>query len=184
MPLATLTTTPGPEPEDTLSFTSAIFGALGSTLQQQNNPKTLLLALVFAAFAKALPSLGQSFGDPAKKNDRPEDLILFFAALLAALGAGIQSNFSFSTPLSQEILVFGLVIGLGGKAALSLRGNRKSLEDWIPFVAAVASALAVLPWGTEYATVGIFFGFLGKQLVASPPAPSPQPTGPIQRPPS
>jgi len=162
---------------------------LGSTLQQ-NNPKTLLLGLVFAALAKALPSLGQSLSDPTKKQDRPEDLILFFAAFLSALGAGIQSNFSFSTPLSQEILVFGIAVGLIGKALPSLNDSRKkgnwkvNFEDSVPFVAALISALAVLPiWGTQYASAGIFFGFLGKQLVASSPVtPSPQPTGPSQRP--
>lgn len=111
------------------------------------------------------------------KQDRWEDFALFAASFLGLLGAGIQTNFSFSTPLSQEILIFGLAAGLFGKAVLSLKGNwRNSLEDWIPLIAAVASAIAVVPLGTQYAEVGIFFGFLGKQLIGSPSTPSQQPT--------
>ncbi|SRR5260370_27413390 len=153
----------GPEPEDYLSFTTSVFGALGSTLQQQNSPKTLLLGLVLASVAKALPSLGS----PAKKKRRLEDWILFLAATIGALGAGIESNFSFSDPLSQEILIVGLVIALAGKAIPSLMANPKSLEDWVPFIAAIASAIAILPLGNQYAEGGLFFGFLAKQLLTS-----------------
>jgi hypothetical protein len=151
------------EQEDSLSFTSTVFGALGSALQQQTSPKVLLLGLVLASVAKALPSLGS----PAKKKRRLEDWILFLAAVIAALGAGIESNFTFSDSLSQGILVVGLVIALAGKAIPSLVTNRKSLEDWVPFIAAVASAIAILPFGNQYAAAGLFFGYLAKELLSS-----------------
>lgn len=155
----------GPETEDSLSFTSAIFGALGSTFQQQSSPKLLLLGLVFASVSKALPSLGS----PEKRKKKwLEDSILFLAAILAYLGAGIESNFSFTDNTSQAILVVGLAIALIGKAVPSLIKKPRKLEDWVPFFAALASAIAILPFNTQYAEVGIFFGFLGKQLLSSP----------------
>lgn len=152
--------------EDSLSFVSAIFGALGSTVTQENNPRTLLFGLVLAAFAKALPSIGQK---PLGK-ETIEDWLMLLATFVGALAAGIQSNFSFSTPGSQEILVVGLLLGLLGKTIPSLIGNRRSLEDWVPLIAAIASAIAILPLGAQYATIGIFFGFLAKQLI--PPSQS------------
>ena len=155
--------------EDYISFSSAILGALGSTIQQQNSPQTLLLGLVAAAVAKALPSLGHS----AKDWSSLEDWVLFLGGALGYLAAGIQSNFNYSDPSSQKIVIAGLAIGLAGKALGSLIKAWKEkgwgkLEDWLPLIAAVATALGSLQWGIQFAAIGIFFGFLGKQLASSP----------------
>ena len=152
----------GPEPEDSYAFTSTILGALSQTLVQQTSPKTILLGLVLASVAKAVPSLG----NPSKKKKRIEDYILLISALLGALVGGVWSSFTYSDPVSQEIVTLGLIIALAGKTVLSL--NTKRLEDEVGFSLAIAS-LAFLPLGVQYAWTGVFFGYLAKELLSSPP---------------
>ena len=152
----------GPEPEDSYAFTSTILGALSQTLVQQSSPKTILLGLVLASVAKAVPSLG----NPNKRKKRSEDFVLLFAALLGALAGGVWSGFSYSDSVSQAIVTLGLIIALAGKTMLSL--NTKSLEDEMGFALAIAS-LAFLPLGVQYAWTGVFFGYLAKELLSSAP---------------
>lgn len=150
----------GPEPEDSFAFTSTILGAVSQTLVQQASPKTILLGLVLASVAKAVPSLG----NPDKRRKWKEDFVLLFAALLGALIGGVWSSFTYSDPVSLEILTLGLIIALAGKTMLSL--NAKHLEDEVGFALAIAS-LAFLPLGVQYAWTGVFFGFLAKELLSS-----------------
>ena len=121
---------------------------------------------MLASVAKAVPSLG----NPDRREKRKEDYILLFAALLGALIGGVWSSFTYSDPVSQEIVTLGLIIALAGKTILSL--NAKSLEDEAGFALAIAS-LAFLPLGVQYAWTGVFFGYLAKELLS---------TGPSQRP--
>ena len=152
----------GPEPEDSFAFTSTILGALSQTLAQQSSPKTILLGLVLASVAKAVPSLG----NPHKRTKREEDWVLLFAALLGALVGGVWSSFTYADPVSQEIVTVGLVIALAGKTISSLKN--RSLEDEVGFALAIAS-LAFLPLGVQYAWTGVFFGYLAKELLSSGP---------------
>lgn len=150
--------------EDSVSFVSAIFGALGSTVTQQSNPQTLLFGLVLSAFAKAVPSLGKN----VRGKETVEDWLLLTAAFAGALAAGIQSNFTFSDPYSQRTLILALCLGLIGKAVPSIINGHGGKEDWVSLAAAVASFIAGLPLTSlapQYAAVGVFFGFLAKQLI-------------------
>ena len=131
-------------------------------MAQQSSPKTILLGLVLASVAKALPSLGNS----DKKKKRTEDFVLLFGALLGALVGGVWSSFTYSDPFSQDIVTVGLIIALAGKTIFSL--NSKSLEDEVGFALAIAS-LAFLPLGVQYAWTGVFFGYLAKELLSSAP---------------
>ncbi len=149
-----------------MSFVSAVFGALGSTVTQENNPKTLLLGLVLSATAKAVPSLGKN---PMDSKTR-EDWLLLIATFAGALAAGIQSNFSYSDPNSQRILILALCLGLIGKAVPSIIHDHGSKEDWVSLVVAIATFVAGLPFSTvspQYAAIGVFAGFLAKQLIPS-----------------
>ena len=156
-----LSSTSGPETEDYLSFSSTILGAVGSTLQQNGSSQTLLLGLVVAAIAKALPSLA----DPKKSGlwERVEDSLLFLSAVLGYVAAGIESNFDYSTPLSREIVIIGLAVGLIAKTIPSLISHKKlTLEDSIPHIAGVTSLIGGLLGGTQLAAAGLFLGFLWK----------------------
>jgi uncharacterized membrane protein YfcA len=157
--------------EDSVSFVSAVFGALGSTVNQQNSPQTLLLGLVLSAVAKALPSLGK------KQEDWKEDVALLLFTFLGALGGGIQSKYTYSDSTSQMIVILGLFAGLVGKVGLSLYDQRnasdwwhQTQEDWLPLVAIIVWFLGGLPlglWSPHYAAIGVFLGFLAKQLTPS-----------------
>ena len=158
--------TVGPEPEDNLAFITTVIGALSQTLNTVNTPKTILLSLVLASIAKSVPSLGS----PVKKHRRGEDLILLVAALAGALAGGLESNYTYNDPFSQTIVIFGLIIALLGKTGMSLKS--KNLEDEVAFGLAIAS-LAFLPLNNNYAWTGVFFGFIAKELLSSPPSQSP-----------
>jgi len=166
-----MSSSPGPEPEDNLSFITTVIAALSQTLNTVNTPKTILLGLVLASVAKSVPSLG----NPAKKKRRVEDLILLVAALAGALAGGLESSFSYDNPLSQTIVTAGLILALLGKTGLSLKS--RNLEDEVAFGLSIAS-LAFLPLGNQYAWTGVFFGFLAKELL------SPQPPQTVQADPS
>ena len=72
--------------EDSLSFLSAVLGALGSTMTTTSaGSQTLLVGVLLAAVAKTLPSLKED-------HKSLEDWILFIFAILGAFAAGIEAS--------------------------------------------------------------------------------------------
>jgi hypothetical protein len=176
--------------EDSLSFLSAVLGALGSTLTTptggsqtvsgslttlSGNPQTLFAGLVISAVAKTLPSLKEN-----RKN--LEDLILFVCAVLAALAAGIQAQTGLPPwpSLYAKLPITLLLIGVLGKSlvpmvqvlkAKGVKGLKTGvkIEDTLTvLVAIVALILLAVPLTSNLATVGTFCAFLTKALTSSP----------------
>ena len=163
-------TNPTLQGEDYLSFISATIGAAGSTLSgQTGNPQTLLLGLMVSAIAKALPSLETR---PLSKETL-EDWFLLLSAIVGAFAAGVQSNLQFLHP---DVLTYSLLVGLvlktlasvvllgREKGSLAKAVNQNFKEDIIPLVIGLSALIASLPLGPQYATLGVFFGFLAKSL--------------------
>jgi hypothetical protein len=98
--------------------------------------------------------------------------LLFGTTVIGVLIAGIQSNFTYSDSPSHTWLVALLSVGLVLKAIPSIihyhKTGRESREDWTSLVAALSALVAVVPLGPQYAEVGVFCGFLAKQLIPPP----------------
>lgn len=149
--------------EDGFSFLSAVVGAGGQTLSTQTgDQQTLLLGLMLSSVAKSLPSLEADWKSP----DHIEDWLLLLSTIVGAFAAGIQTNLKFLNP---NALIYALLVGLVMKTAVSIvqmRGDpKKNLwEDLLPLIIALLALAASLPWGSQYALLGVFFGYLAKTL--------------------
>jgi hypothetical protein len=150
--------------EDGLSFVSAGLAAAATFIPPTGSPRTLLIGLVIAAIAKTLPSLQDDhFG-----RHSIEDWLLFLAALIGTLGAGLRPDLTFS---NSDFLIYALVFGVFGKTIPSLlfkkskgwnRPKDWKMEDVLPIFIAASTLVASLFYGSQYALVGVLFSFLVK----------------------
>jgi uncharacterized membrane protein YfcA len=162
--------------EDSLSFVSAVIGALGSTLTTTPSASsvaaaaaspTLLVGVFVAAFAKTLPSLKEK---PRKWEDWILLIFTFCGALAAAWEA--QTNVYSSYPYVPAIF---LLIGILGKTLLPLteekgawkkRWDGWKVEDKLTAILAII-VLVSLGFIPQYATIGVFATFLTKTLTST-----------------
>ena len=166
--------------EDSLSFLSSAFGALGQTINQSSNPNVFLLGLILAGVSKALPSLTSDKND----GDKIEDIALFAFSVITFVLAGWQTNGTFTNPPATVYvpILLGMLVktGMGfRKIKKKSRRNEQKVapEDFWGFVLALVSlvlALAVIvgvigPGSQAAVSVTLFLSFLLKTLLPSKP---------------
>ena len=166
--------------EDSLSFLSSAFGALGQTVNQAN-PNVLLLGLILAGISKSLPSLKTW----KKKGTKAEDVALLALSVLTFVLVGWLTNGKFSDPL-PPIVYAPLLLGMLLKTSMSFfpKKERKIVfkvewrehpEDICAFLVAlvslaidVALVLGIWPAGSQIAvSLTAFLSFLLKALLPS-----------------